>query len=55
MTIRSKLVHYSVRKDFTGFAIAVLMARCATVIHAITMELMIASKNIDALNDIRYE
>jgi hypothetical protein len=44
---------HSILKLFTGFAIAVFIARCATVIHAILIELIIANKNIEVLNSIR--
>ena len=44
---------YSVRNDFTGFANADLIALCPAVIHAITTEPPMASKNIDTLSGIR--
>src|SRR5690348_13364158 len=51
---QSTFPNHSVLKLFTGFASADLMALCPAVIQAMTIEPVIANKNIDALSGIRY-
>ena len=45
---------HSERRLVIGFAIAAFIARCATVIQAINIELPMANRNMEALSGIWY-